>query len=147
MGDLVDAILSDALRQHLEAEEGVKQTAYLDTEGVLTIGIGHNLNVPIPKSAIDAIYHTDIDEAYRTATLAFNNIWPNINLARRVAIVSMCFQLGQLRFAGFAQMIRAIREGDWDNAAKEALNSKWAEQVPSRARRIAHMLLTGSLTT
>ena len=43
----------------------------------------------------------------------------------------------------FKRMLAAIEKGDWDTAALEALNSKWADQVGARAKEIAEMLRTG----
>ena len=37
-------------------------------------------------------------------------------------------------------MIAAIKAGDWDRAAIEALDSRWAAQVGDRATEIASML-------
>ena len=37
-------------------------------------------------------------------------------------------------------MIAAIKAGDWDRAAIEALDSRWAAQVGDRATEIAAML-------
>ena len=50
----------------------------------------------------------------------------------------MAFNMGVGGFLAFRQMLRAIE------AAREALDSRWARQVGARAARIADMLTTGT---
>lgn len=139
----MDTNLYDMLRQHLEREEGVRSVLYSDSEGVPTIGIGHNLRTPISQKAIDQIYADDVDVAFTHTRGLFYGYWETFSLTRQVALISMCFQLGLGGLQDFRDMIRAIQAGDWERAAAEALDSKWAKQTPGRAQRIAHMLLTG----
>ena len=62
---------------------------------------------------------------------------------RQYALIDMCFQLGAYGVSKFKNMLSAMREGDWDKASKECLNSKYARQTPKRAERIAHLIKTG----
>ena len=41
-------------------------------------------------------------------------------------------------------MIRAVELSEWEEAAKEALDSRWADQTPRRAKAVARILKTGS---
>jgi lysozyme len=43
----------------------------------------------------------------------------------------------------FFKMIAAIKARDWNNAASEALRSRWSQQVGDRATEIADMLRRG----
>ena len=52
----------------------------------------------------------------------------------------MAFNLGGPRLAGFTRLRDAVRRGDWDDAAAEALDSRWAVQTGRRATDIAAML-------
>ena len=52
----------------------------------------------------------------------------------------MAFNLGAPRLAKFHNMRRAIAADDWQQAAAEALDSKWAGQLPARAADIAGRL-------
>ena len=49
----------------------------------------------------------------------------------------MAFNLGWPRLSRFKNMIEALKAGDYGRAADEALDSKWADQVGTRAERIA----------
>ncbi len=62
---------------------------------------------------------------------------------RQAALISMAFNLGAPRLAGFYQMHRAIFEGDWQRVSAEALDSRWAKQTGHRAQEIAAMLRRG----
>jgi lysozyme len=44
------------------------------------------------------------------------------------------------RLVGFTRLRAAVRRGDWDEAAAEALDSRWAAQTGRRAIEIATML-------
>jgi len=54
----------------------------------------------------------------------------------------MAFNLGQPRLAGFKKLRAAVLAGDWDLAAAEALDSRWASQIGRRAVEVAALLRT-----
>ena len=60
--------------------------------------------------------------------------------ARQAALISMAFNLGKPRLAGFRRMRAAINRGNWQGAADEAENSLWARQTRHRATDIAARL-------
>ena len=68
-----------------------------------------------------------------------------IEWERLAVLESMCYQLGIAGFRKFKNMISAIDIGDWGEAAKQALDSRWAKQTPKRAERHAEVLRTGTL--
>ena len=53
------------------------------------------------------------------------------------ALANMAFNLGVPRLSQFKNMLSALEKGDYNVAAKEALDSNWAKQVGDRANRIA----------
>ena len=55
----------------------------------------------------------------------------------------MNFNLGITRPSLFKNMIVALSESRFDDAATEALDSKWARQVGQRAQTVAAMIRTG----
>lgn len=126
------------IRAYIKQNEGLKDSLYFDSEDIPTIGYGHNLTVPIPQAAIEAIFEDDFMTATRQVG-RFVSIKEE-NLYRWVALVDMMFNLGPTRFATFEKMITAIKAEDWEKAADEALDSKWAKQVGDRAVRDAYML-------
>jgi lysozyme len=54
----------------------------------------------------------------------------------------MAFNLGN-RLKGFKKFLSALNMGQWDDAAREMMDSKWATQVGKRAERLRDMVLTG----
>jgi lysozyme len=55
-------------------------------------------------------------------------------------LVEMAYQLGVNGLLSFKKMLSYIKEGDYINAAKEGLNSKWARQTPKRAKELMQIL-------
>ncbi|MNL28639.1 hypothetical protein D3C87_1502920 [compost metagenome] len=55
----------------------------------------------------------------------------------------MPFQLGVDGLLGFKSTLALIEEGKYTFAADNMLKSKWAEQTPARAKRLAVQMRTG----
>jgi lysozyme len=66
-----------------------------------------------------------------------------LSVVRRAVLVSMAFNMGRQRFAGFKTTIAAIKVGDYQRASEQMLNSLWARQVGERAKELAAMMRTG----
>lgn len=126
----------------LEKEEGRKTLAYLDTNGIFTIGVGHNLRYPISQRVVDLIFKDDL-EIHCAIAQKFVGVgrWAEATEIRKLAIVNMAFQLGNRLFR-FKETQKLIHDGQWHEAAKEALNSDWAREHPARANRVFKMLTT-----
>ena len=58
-------------------------------------------------------------------------------------MIDMCFNLGLSRLRGFVKAIEAMSRQQYDNAADEFLDSRWASQVGQRAIRVTEMIRTG----
>ena len=143
-----------ALKAELMRDEGKRYTPYTDSVGVLTVGVGHNLNEALPEEVIDLLLDRDIDRAEE----ALDHIEPRWRLlmvkepARARALLNMAFNLGEARLRAFVRMWEVIRRAIdtaepvfWQEAKKHALDSTWAKQVGLRATRIGKILETGSL--
>ena len=62
----------------------------------------------------------------------------------RRARANMGYQLGIAELMGFKRMLAAMERGDYEAAAREMLDSKWARQdSPGRARRLAERMRRG----
>ena len=62
---------------------------------------------------------------------------------RRDVVANMVFNLGLTRFSGFKKTIAFIAAGDFDSAAVEMLDSKWARQVKGRAVELSRRMANG----
>lgn len=134
----------------LEREEGFSATPYVDTEGYVTIGYGTKLstkNAPIEYFTLTVTKKTAqtmLEEHLKGCSryLARKNL-THVNSARYMILQSMCYQLGEAGLDSFKKMWKAIEKGDWNEAARQALDSKWYQQTPSRSNRHAEVLRTG----
>ncbi len=87
----------------------------------------------------------DIEEAQRGAR-RFPEYGLLDTIPRKNVFVEMVFNMGPRRVAGFRNMLAAIRDDDFDRAADEMLDSKWARQVGRRANRLAEQMRSGRFT-
>lgn len=131
----------DMIKRH----EGFSEKLYLDTVGVLTGGWGHAFFVGdyIPFYIWEKILWLDIKKAYDDLEkLKLND---DLDEVRKAVIVDMLFNLGLTNFLKFKKLIAALRNKDYEEAAKEMENSKWAKQVKSRATELIKMMRTGEV--
>lgn len=133
---------------HFVHEEGLKKGVYKDSKGLNTIGIGHNLKAKgLCGSSIKAQFLCDLKEAEEGAeSLVSAKAWASMGDYRRMALVSMVFQMGVDGVREFKKTLRAIEQGEYRLAARLALASQWARKdSPERARRVSNMLATNQL--
>ena len=139
---IVDGFMSDLVAD-LRRDEGVAYKPYRDTEGILTIGVGRNLeDRGISDDEMDFLLANDLKwvvvDLDRGAPW-----WREMTTNRQRALANMVFNLGWPRLSGFKKMLAALEAGDYDEAANQALDSRWAIQVGARAERIAELFRSG----
>lgn len=134
-------------------DEGLRLRTYRCSAGHLTIGVGHKVTDrdriaegdTISLEAAGLYLTRDIATALGTANTVFGrDRFESMTDGRQRAITNMIFNLGPERFAGFRRMITAIKSRQWDDAARECLDSAYARQVGARAQRVADALRTGA---
>lgn len=130
------------LRAELTRDEGDQLSVYTDTEGNLTVGVGHNLTANgISPGVRDLMLTEDIGRAQDGVKIF---AWfVDLNEVRQRVILNMVFNMGAEKVSEFHLMIAAIINKNYYEASKEMLDSKWAKQVGARAMWLAHMFLTG----
>ena len=142
------------LRKELIIDEGVRYKAYTDSVGLWTIGYGHLLGsskrmIEITFSEAEALLDSDIKQAehlVRRLVPGFGQLplsigKTQIGPSRERALVNMAFNLGT-RLGGFKKFLAAVNASDWQTAAVEMMDSKWAIQVGVRASRLRDLILT-----
>lgn len=144
--------------ERIKFHEGLKLMPYRDSLGKLTIGIGRcidthpftqqELNVcgdwkhGITPNAAYLLCRNDIAEC--KSQLNELGLWYHkLDDNRKYALLDMCFQLGIRGLKNFKKMLMHLENKDWQGAYYECLNSKYAKQTPTRAKRIAIALKTG----
>lgn len=142
------------LRNELIRDEGLRYTAYKDTNGYYTIGIGHLLGTfprmtTITLSEVYALYRSDVDTALAIVKQLFIT-FDSLDDVRQRALVNMVFNRGSRRMSTSTTITPAIKIASQSNNAEDwkkvklAINkSEWASQVGVRASRLANMLETG----
>ena len=132
-----------ALKEQLARHEGVRLAPYRDSVGKLTIGIGRNLDdVGISEAEARVLLENDIIVVLADLDRQLP-WWRTLSETRQLVLADMCFNLGIRRLAGFQKTLAAMQQGDWTTAAREMLDSKWAEQVGRRAQTLAQMMQAG----
>ena len=135
----------DNLLRMLKRQEGVSKFAYEDHLGYITVGVGRCLDpemgLGLSDDEINYLLRNDIERCY--SELSVFSWFYDLNQTRQEALVSMLFQLGLTKFLGFKKALKYIAEGKYEQAAKEMLDSRWAEQTPNRANEISYMIETG----
>ena len=148
----------DEIVQRLVFHEGCRLQPYRCTEGYLTIGVGRNLETNpltkeekkvcgdymhgITKNAAFYLLRNDINRVVEECAKAFP-FWANLDNERQYALLDMVFQLGVAGVKKFKKMLAAMGVGDFKEAAVQCLDSRYAQQTPSRAKRIAKTIETG----
>lgn len=132
--------LEDTLIRH----EGLRLTPYRCTAGKLTIGIGRNLDdVGISEAEARLMLRNDIVNAEAELRRAFS--WfDRLSPLRQQVLVNMAFNIGLPRLKGFRNMLAALERGDYNRAAVEMLDSRWARQVKSRAVELSDWMRQGA---
>lgn len=134
----------ESFEEMLIRHEGVRNVPYIDSLGVQTIGIGHNLHKPLSHAAIMQIFHDDLADAKNDCLHEFP--WfADLDEPRQWVLINMCFNLGMSRLLGFYKFLNAVQDGNYQTAATEMLDSLWAKQVKKRAHELA-AIMQGSAT-
>jgi lysozyme len=150
--------------EKLIASEGLRLQVYQDTLGIDTIGIGRNLeDRGITKEELDDLDIPSIDHVYEygiteadAVYLANNDVQivedelvrahpcvDRLDSVRQLILTDMAFNMGVPRLCKFVKMWNAIHEEDYPTAAKEMLDSRWANQVKSRSTILANAMHNG----
>lgn len=137
----------DKLKAQLRLHEGFVSYVYEDNtpDKYLTIGIGRLVDQRAGGGITEdeALFLLEHDIQKAVAFAEGYSWYSGLDDVRQNAVIEMIFNLGPNRFRGFKKMIAAIEAGDFDEAAEQALDSKWAVQVGNRALRLSEQMRSG----
>lgn len=130
------------LKTQLRRDEGVVHKIYPDSKGIMTCGVGRNMQDPgLADDEIEYLLNNDVN--HRIAAIRAFFPWTvTLDVCRFMVLVNMAF-MGVEKLAGFKHMLTAMQLGDWESAAVELLDSQYAKDVGPRADRLAQQLRTG----
>jgi lysozyme len=152
--------LINRVSETLEADEGRRTTAYEDTLGNLTIGVGHKitphdewmLEGELTDIEIDAIKESDIQNALdqaRWMTKQHRNSFDFDELPsnQKEAVLNLIFNVGVGELSTWKKTLDLLAEGNYQEASKEILRgrtpdkpSKYSQDVPNRAKRVSQLM-------
>jgi len=135
------------LKSMLRKHEGVKSHAYKCTSGQWTIGVGRNIDdrsgIGLSDHEIDYMLENDINRTEAELERAFP--WFSaLSETRKDVIIDICFNIGLTKLRKFKKALDAMDNKDYNQAAIDFLDSRWARQVKKRANRLCNMLIADS---
>ena len=136
------SMIIEMLRLH----EGVETHAYKCTADKITIGVGRNIDpaggIGLTDDEIDYLLSGDVKRVQAELINTFT--WfSELDEVRKDAMTDICFNIGLPRLLQFEKSLAAMSIGDYDRAADEFMDSRWANQVGARAITITDMIRSG----
>jgi lysozyme len=136
-------MIREPLIRQLIAHEGMRTKPYKDTVGKLTIGVGRNLDDRgITEAEALVLLNNDLDGVEKDLDRVLPE-WRDFSMKRQMALADLMFNIGVNKFVGFERMIDALKVRDFQEAARQMLLSRWADQVGLRARTLAKNMRDG----
>ena len=134
-------MLTEELIEEIKREEGFVPVVYLDGKGKKTIGYGTLLEDGISEAEAEMLLR------HRLALMAeelersrVGEVYANLKADARRVLLDMAYNMGVPNLLGFRKMWAALAEGDYAQAAEEALDSVYARELPARAGRVAERM-------
>jgi len=131
------------LIDQLKSHEGLRLKPYKCTSGKLSIGVGRNLeDIGISEKEAEMLLLHDIEEAERQLTAHFP--WTqDLDEVRLAALINFTFNVGIGTVSKFVNAMALLKDGNFDMASEEFLQSRWANQVGQRAIDVTEQIRTG----
>ena len=127
---------------HLIWAEDEVLNLYPDSEGILTIGVGHNIEEKgISRAVSRLMLQEDVDEVF--TDLEHLDYFAFLDPTRQLVIADMVFNLGLPKFLRFVKLNAALAIHDYTLAAHEMIDSKWYRQTKRRAKKLVKAMRTG----
>ena len=136
----------DEVKERIKTHEGFVNYVYKDTLGKRTVGYGHLCTDDenwedgkcYDNSYLNDVFEIDFMEATKQAEELISDLV--LEKDANEIILEMVFQLGKTGVSKFKKMWEALSGQDYNKAADEMLDSKWAKQTPNRAKELAEIM-------
>lgn len=136
----------EKLRDQLKIDEGCVNSVYLDHLNLPTVGIGHlvtewddeygkPVGTEVSEDRVNELFDQDVQVTIDECKLLYNNFDELPEEAQQI-IANMMFNMGRPRLSRFHKMKRAVDAGDWEEAGNQMKDSRWYNQVTTRAERL-----------
>ena len=141
------------LVRELIFDEGMVLEIYKDHLGYETFGVGHLITdkddecgqpvgTPVSGQRALSCLEKDIDTICAELDRALP-WWRELDDDRQRVMANMGFNLGLTRLLKFKKFLGAMEKGDYETAAIEMMDSRWATQVGPRAHRLRDRVIGG----
>lgn len=126
----------------VQRHEGKRLDLHKCPAGKWTIGYGHNLEANgIPEHIANDLLQWDLIQA-EIAVKKHLHV-ERLNKPRLAVLINMAFNLGISGLLQFKNFIYYLSMDNYERAADEMLDSRWAMQVGGRAKELAEQMRTG----
>jgi len=150
--------LLNVLMKMLRFEEGYRLTEYLDSKGIPSIGIGHQIlpedrkkfptvngKLTIAPAQAEALFTSDIQTALTGAKNWIGSSWAKLSVNRQAVCAGMVYQMGFASVLDFKETREHILLGHWGDVKAHILGSKRIRDTPKRLMRMANIMVTDVL--
>jgi len=129
----------------LKRQEGLRLHPYPDGED-LSIGYGRNLSsVGITEEEAEQLLFNDLERVLAEVRDRYE-YFDGLSENRQVAVLSLAYNLGATRHAQFLNHHAKMAAELYTEAAQEIYpDSRYAQQVPNRARELAEIIASDTL--
>jgi len=135
--------MKELAKKLIKLHEGLKLKPYECPSGYITIGYGRNIQQNgITLAEAEMLLDNDIERVI-TELEKWLSVFNELSENRKAALIDMSYNLGFNKLFQFRRFLAALQKKDFDLAAKEMLDSKWAAQVGNRATVLANMMKEG----
>ena len=128
------------LLESIKKHEGFVEHVYDDSLGIPTIGYGFAIkDLVLEEDLCDEILLRKLRILGRSVMSKFP-FFDSLPSDCKTVLMEMCYQLGVTGVSKFKKALKAMEDGDWEKAADEMLDSKWAKQTPNRAKEMSDII-------
>ena len=135
------------LRDRVIKHEGYRDTVYRDSLDKRTVGVGHLCVEDFwedGKEYEDSFLMDILQKDLQGSIDGAEDLCKGLKISddAKILIIEMIFQLGKKGVSKFRNMWKALQQDppQYDVAATEMLDSRWAKQTPNRAKEMSdHM--------
>ena len=140
----------EKLRDQLKIDEGCVYSVYLDHLNLPTIGIGHlvtewddeygkPVGTEVSEDRVNELFDQDVQVTIDECKLLYNDFDELPEEAQQI-IANMMFNMGRPRLSRFHKMKKAVDARDWVEAGNQMKDSRWYNQVTTRADRLVERM-------
>ena len=124
------------LLESIKVHEGYRETPYLDTRNLFTVGYGRLIDAEYRRLFCnpddhEKWLHDDLDECVQRAKTYAGEKWASLTDAQREVLAEMAFQMGN-RIHQFRKMRQGIEDDDPVEVIEQMKDSNWYKQTPNR---------------